>query len=176
MGNFYTQLWIADSDAETCVALMKDLGRRSVVGPSHRHLTPIFDGQCEKQDPGELDSLGLTASARLGSWAIGFLNHDDDLFLARIFYRGEERKHISAGMMGSFDTSGARDLCSALHPRTATFLVALALIRPRLFQIGRHKRLAKLLDLPEWTVGAGYRYIMKGEFNDYPESEAFVRT
>ena len=176
MGNFYTQLWIADSDAGTCVDFMKTLGRRSVVGPSHRHLTPIFDAQCEKQDPAELDSLALTASARLGSWAIGVLNHDDDLFLARIFYQGEERKHISAGLMGRFDTSGARDLCSAFRPQTATFMVALALIRPRLFQIGRHGRLAKLLHLPKWSVGAGYRHITKGEFNDCPESSDFVRT
>ena len=176
MGNFYTQLWVTDSSTEACAELMKSLGRRSVIGPSHRHLTPIFDSASDQQDLREIDSLALTASKETGKWAIGILNHDDDQLLLRIFHNGEERQHMAAGFFGCLDTAGSRDLCSAFRPKASELLVTLALIRPRIFQIGRHARLARILDIPEWSVGAGYRYIQRGELDDCSEAAGFVRT
>lgn len=176
MGNFYTQLWVTDTSTESCVTLMKSLGRRSVVGPTHRHLTPIFDSASDDQDLREVDSLALTASRETGKWAIGILNHDDDHLLFRIFHNGVERGHMAAGFFGCLDTAGSRDLCSAFNPKAAEVLVTLALIRPRFFQIGRHARLARILDIPRWSIGVGYRYLKRGDFDHLSETAGFVRT
>jgi hypothetical protein len=155
---------------------MKRLNRRSVVGPGHRRLVPVFDAASERQNVDTLDSVALTASVELNTWAVGLLNHDDDHFLIRVFCRGEERLHVAAGALGTFDWKASKELCAALNPRASPLGVQLSLLRPCLFQIGRHATLAWALDLPRWTVGAGYKYIMKGEFDDIPEAEAFVRT
>jgi hypothetical protein len=176
MGTFYTQLWITDSSTQACAELMKSLGRRSVIGPSHRHLTPIFDAASDEQDLGEIDSLAMTASSEMGNWAIGILNHDNSQLVFRIFHKGVERHHMQAGFFGSFDTSGSRDLCSAFNPKASQLFIALAMMRPRLFQSGRHARLARILDIPRWSLGVGYRYIQRGEYDDLPEAAGFLRT
>lgn len=176
MGNFYTQILVSNTDTNACTELMKRLNRRAVIGPGHRKVVTIFDAESEGQDLEVLDSVALTASSELDTWAIGLLNHDDDHLLIRAFHRGEERTHIAAGFLGCFDFPASKNLCAALNPNASPLLVQLSLLRPRLFQLGRHSALARILDLPRWSVGAGYKYIQRGEFDDLPEAAAFIRT
>src|SRR5687768_16814652 len=116
MGNFYTQVLVSDADTNDCVDLMKQLNRRAVVGPSHRQLVPIFDAQSEQQNLEVLDSVALTASSELNTWAVGLMNHDDSHLLIRIFHRGEERTHVAASFFGCLDFPASRNLCAALNP------------------------------------------------------------
>lgn len=176
MGNFYTQVLVADADTVACADLMKRLNRRTVVGPSHRKLVPIFDAESEHQNLEVLDSVALTASSELNTWAVGLMNHDDSHLLIRIFHRGEERAGIAASFFGCLDFAASKNLCAALNPDASPLLVQLSLFRPSLFQVGRHASLARILGLPRWTVGAGYNYIQRGEFDGTPEAAAFIRT
>src|SRR5690242_12652147 len=136
MGNFYTQVLVADAEVDDCVGLMKRLNRRSVVGPQHRRLVPVFDSESEAQSLETLDGVALTASVELNTWAVGLLNHDDDHFLIRVFCRGEERLHVAMGSFGTFDWKASKVLCAALNPKASPFGVQLSLLRPCLFQLG----------------------------------------
>ena len=174
MGNFYTQVLVSNDSSEACEGVMKAIGRRALIGPKFRNIVPIFDSESEKQEIGELDSVALTLSHELQSWAVGIMNHDDDYLLFRLFYRGEELQHISASRMGSFNTSGLNSLRKAVCPKAPWVSLYWALSRPALFQVGRHQSVARALGLASWTVGAGYRYLQAEDVEEHPGLDQFV--
>lgn len=54
-------------------------------------------------------------------------------------------------------------LCEAFGKPGASVRVWLLLQAPFVFQMSRHRRLARRLDLPEAAVGSGFDYIARGE-------------
>ena len=175
MGNFYTQVWAADTERDACEDLMKQLGRRCLVGPSHRGHTPVFDAKSEEQDIDILDSLALTLSHELKTWAVALLNHDDDYLAFRIFANGEEQGSLVSSTFGTKGLRAAGQLRRAISPRASLALLALHLFRPSIFQIGRHASIARTLSLPSWSVGAGYNYVLDGDLVEHPGLDQFTK-
>ncbi len=175
MGNFYTQVIVPSVSRDACEEVVRSLGRRCLIGPALDNAVPVFDSESERQDIGELDSVALTLSHELNSWAVGIMNHDDDHLLFRIFHCGEERRHIAAGRLGAFDTSGLSGLREALAPGASRLALYWAFLRPTLFQVGRHQAIARVLGLAPWTVGAGYRYLLDEDVVEHPGLDAFIR-
>jgi hypothetical protein len=175
MGNFYTQVLVSGTSRKACEDVAKSFDRRCLIGPELDGVVPIFDSASEQQNIDDLDSVALTFSHELNSWAVGIMNHDDDHLLFRVFHSGIERRHIAAGHLGVFDTSGIGDLRSAFAPRCSRLGLYWSFLRPSLFQVSRHKSIARALGLAPWTVGAGYQYLMNGDVPNHPGMDALTR-
>lgn len=172
MGNFYTNITLGGVAAEEVAAALEERQRTALVAPHHPGGVTVFDRGCEAQDPGVLGGLAQALSASLRCPALAVLNHDDDI-LALVLYR-------AGSLEAEYETGHTADLrvaplCTAWGRPWVTLPVWLLLHGPRpLFEVARHFLLARLLGLPSWSVGTGYKYLQQGE---YPEglSPANVR-
>jgi hypothetical protein len=161
MGSFYTNITLRGVlPRDVTEALVRE-GRTAFVAPAHPGGTTVFDLACEGQDPAVLGHLARLLSRRFSCPALAVINHDDDI-LALALYRGGslETEYETA------HTAGLRvlSLCAAWERPLVTPLVWLLLRAPTpLFEVARHGGLARLLGLPSWSVGTGYRYLAQGE-------------
>lgn len=159
MGSFYTQLLVHEADTGVCAAAMAGLRRSSFVIPATRGVSVICDRDIENQDLEAADSLALTLSARLRCAVVVLLNHDDDWLVFRYFDGGRFVGGLQVSHTGlSLRGSPAR-LRKLLSPDASLLELFLALVKPVVLQLDRHKALARILDLPTNSVGIGYRYI-----------------
>jgi hypothetical protein len=88
------------------------------------------------------------------------MNHDDDDLLFWLFHSGRVSRYQSCRDAASF----AWEL-SRVRGGIVTFpLLAIALGWPIMgFQVLRHWMVVKLVSIPVFTVGFGYRYLSEGE-------------
>lgn len=173
MGSFCTQVLVCGSTQEACADIMRELGRRSIVVRPHRGIVPVCDQRTESQELDELDSLAASLSSRLQVPAVAVLNHDDDVLLRRVFGPEGLRGYCQSGIVAGGAYKALKEACAA---RCSVLALRFAFARPTLFEADRHERLARLLDLPPWSVGLGYTYLARGEFDSLiPEGER-IRT
>lgn len=175
MGNFYTQVWVSNVEREACKTVAERLGRRLLLGPSTCGHTPIFDSEADSQDLEVLDSLALTLSHELDTWAIGILNHDDSHLVFRLFDSGTELDHIHCTHFSSVGIGSIGKLKKALNPKASMIALLFHFLRPSLNQVVRHESIAKALGLPSWTVGAGFNYLRSGDFEHEISMSEFVK-
>jgi hypothetical protein len=117
----------------------------------------------------ELDSQAASLSSRLQVPAVGVLNHDDDVLLMRVFGPDGLRGYCQSGMVAGGAYRELKEACSA---RCSVLALRFAFARLTVFEVDRHERLARLLDLQPWSVGLGYTCMARGEFDSLiPEGE-----
>jgi hypothetical protein len=159
MGNFYTQVLLRSSEREKAIGLLKDVRRRAYVSPEFSGWLLVLDARIESQNVDDLDDLSYTLAHELDCNTLGILNHDDDHLLIRLF--------SPDGYIGNLGATWAT--CAALRElaeaKCSTLSIWLTFLRPYIFEVSRHQKLCRLLGLPDWTAGLGYRYYEK---NDEP--------
>lgn len=173
MGHFYSQVLVCGSTQEECANVMRTLGRRSFVARARRSIVPVCDASSESMDIDELDSVAYTLSHRLKVPSIALLNHDDDLLVARIFGPEGFKGYCRSGMLLGGAYARLKRACDASCPVASVWY---AFVRPYRYEFERHEALVRLLDLPLWSVGMGYRYLSQGEFSDQIAEDKWVRT
>ena len=166
MGNFYTNITLRSAQSSSVAGALQRLHRRAYVAPARADCVTIFDERTESQDPSELGALASTLSERLECFALAALNHDDDILALALFRRGRLITEYSSDYPAGTD-AGA--LCTAFDtgaPWSRPLLAGL-LRGPRpVFEITRHRLIARVLGLPPWVAGGGYNYISRDEAPD----------
>jgi hypothetical protein len=141
------------------VNVLKDLRREAYVVAVNGHCV-VFDRQCESQDTEILAALGEHLATRLNGLAFAVLNHDDDVLWFQVYQRSElVAEYANRGG----PSTNVRALCRLFDRPKDIIPVWLLLRRPFLFQISRHRRLARRLGLPQASVGSGFNYLSRGE-------------
>lgn len=164
MGSFYTQTLVVTPDAAGCAETMKALRRTSIIIPAHHGICVVCDREAEQQDIAVLDSVSLTLSARLDTACVGLLNHDDDWLVLRYFDRGRALGGLQVGLSPLSLRGSVRTLRALLRPSASLLALYAAFLKPCVFQVHRHARIAEVLDLPRRSVGHGYQYIAARDF------------
>jgi hypothetical protein len=169
MGNFYTQILVCGSAQESCAKAMTELGRRSIVLRPHKGIVPVCDLGTEAQDIEALDSLAYTLSNMLCVPTVAILNHDDDTLIFRVFGPEGFKGYCLSGMLSGGAYRHLKEACSApCNLLTLWF----AFFRPHLFEVFRHQKLIRILDLPPYSLAVGYEHLSKDDFDELiPECE-----
>lgn len=186
MGNWYTNVSVAEMSQSKILAVLEDLGRRAYVTPAISNWCTVYDEECDRFDLDVLESLSLTLSARLNTTAFASLNADDDVLWLGVYENGNRTTRY-ASERASFEDGddfpslheAANHLCRIFaRPQASAAvrrvlrrnhgvlgLVAMILRVPvaYLYEIARHQDLQKVLDFPPASVGLGYKYIARGE-------------
>lgn len=174
MGAFYTNITVRASSPGAVLPLLK--GRRAFVTPSRGGYIVIYDEQCDEGGlyPNEFASH---LSQALGSIAFLVTVHDDDILYVDVFANGERLDEYDS-CPNYFSEEDEEDdspeggnpavLCNAFGCKDEKAVADVLYCQDEdsdiwIFATERHRALVKLLDLPEFAVGYGYKYLAQGD-------------
>jgi hypothetical protein len=174
LGAFYTNITVRAASPDVVVPLLQ--GRRAFLTPAHGGYITIYEEQCDEGGlyPNEFASH---LSQALGSVAFLVTVHDDDILYVDTFERGERLDEYDS-CPNYFSEEDEEDappeggnpavLCSTFgcgdEKAVADVLYCQDEDSPIwVFATERHRALVKLLGLPEFAVGYGYKYLAQGE-------------
>lgn len=190
MGSFCTNITLVGVDPDAVAPLLEQAGRAAYLGGAGGH-TVVYDELGEAQD-GSHAALAQELSAALGCVALASLNHDDDILYLQAFEDGEVRGEYNSAPDHFDDVDELVEL-GVVDPEPAAGPGAGGLGRERwnlgldparlvalvgtgdadslahvaasdaVFASDLHAQLVEVLGLPAAAVGAGYRYLERGE-------------
>jgi len=175
MGNFYTNFTLRGPSQQAVVEALD--GRSAIVTPAQNGCVVVYDEQSDEQDQGIISALAAQLSNDLRCAVLAVLNHDDDIFWYQLYLSGEladeydsSPEYFDESAGPSEPTGGdAEKLCRAFGARNVAAVESI-LRKPEsdlggyVFAVQRHADLARALGLPTFAVGAGYRYVVDGDF------------
>jgi hypothetical protein len=159
VGNFYTNITVLGRDGAQVAAQLLRLTREAFVADVGGS-SVVYDRECDEQRTEILGALAERLSRDLEAKSFAVLNHDDDALWFQLYDRSD--------LIAEYSSRGGprtkvRALCRALGRSREALPVWILLKRPFVFELSRHRRLARRLDLPEASVGAGFEYVRRGE-------------
>jgi len=174
MGNFYVNYTIHSKDQPGVINALN--GRNAFVTPSKNGSIVVFDEASDSQDPDLITKLGEQLSKSLDAAVLVVLNHDDDILWYSLFEKGKCIDEYDSSP-GYFDPDGepqnpsggeAEKLCAAFgcHDIQGVEKVLRKSSYDEdgyTFAVERHEDLVNVLNLPDFSVGFGYTYIVHGE-------------
>ncbi|MBI1748163.1 MAG: hypothetical protein HYR55_16490 [Acidobacteria bacterium] len=156
MGNCYTSVFLHGPDPYAVYEYLVDRLYNAYVLPAPHNITVVCEEGCNTQEQGTIVELTRVLSANFHCPALGLLNHDDDWLWFVLCengktvgkYNSKDRRPIAAGrLQQAFGSDASRGwlwfLLKIPHPLF-------------LFEIYRHRWLARALELPPWSVGLSY--------------------
>jgi hypothetical protein len=189
MGNFYVNMTAKGPNQDEVLATLTKLGRKAFVFPTIRGLTTFCDAQAETQEPRLIEELARKASRDLGCPILCVLNHDDDVLWYGLYERGEvldEYDSFPGYFEGHFNPpkgGDAASLCKLVGATNEETVVGVEAIlrKPHnedgyIFEVDRHTALVEAVGLPRFSVGAGYRYLERGELPDGLDRESLKQS
>lgn len=188
MGNFYTNIVVANASQSAVARLLSELGRIAIVSPAIDGRVVVYDQECDRQDVVALSSLAATLSKQLNCPAWAVLNHDDDILAYELYVDGALVDEYDS-TPDYFDPSqpsepkggDAAKLAGAFGCAAASATIESALRRSSYGDEGyvvaaeRHADLARALGIPPEVVCLGYNYLEAGAVPDGVSIEQFVR-
>ena len=176
MGNFYVNMTAKGANQDEVLATLAKLKRKAFVFPTVNGFTTFCDALSETQEPGVIDELARKASNDLGCPLLCVLNHDDDVLWFGLYKKGElldEYDSFPGYFEGHFNPpkgGDAASLCKLMGATNNEIVagVEAVLRKPHnedgyIFEVDRHAALVEAVGLPSFSVGAGYRYLERGE-------------
>ncbi len=173
MGAFYTNVTVRSSSIEKVISYLS--GRAAFVSPGWNGYITIYDKQCDEGGlyPNEFAS---DISRHLNTVAFLVTVHDDDILYIDVFQNGEPRDEYDS-CPNYFSEDGEDLPPEGGNPEVLCTLFNckdIAAVRRALyaadeesdicvFATERHRVLAEQLQLPEFSVGYGYKHLAAGE-------------
>ena len=159
MGNFYTNITVLGRDGALVASRLRSLAREAFVADVGGSCV-VYDRECDEQRTETLGALAARLSRELGARSFAVLNHDDDALWFQLYDR--------SGLIAEYSSRGGartkvKALCRALGRPREVLAMWMLLKRPFVFEVSRHRLLARRLELPEASVGAGFEYVRRGE-------------
>jgi hypothetical protein len=186
LGNFYTNYTLKGPTQQAVGAALA--GRSAIVTPVQDECVVVFDEQSDEQDPAVITELASRLSRELHCPVLAVLNHDDDIFWYRLYLSGELADEYDSSP-GYFDAeeepstpSGGdpHKLCTAFGVNDVTEVEGI--LRKSsydeggyTFAVDRHADLARVLGIPLFGVGAGFRYVSEGELPEGLSEDDLLR-
>ena len=185
MGSFYTNFTLRGPNQLAVVAALA--GRSALVTPEQNGCVVVFDEESEEQDTEIIASLASRLSHELDCPVLAVFNHDDDIFWYQLYVSGELTDEYDSSP-GYFDPAAevsppaggdAQKLCNAFGASAVadveSVLRKVPLDDEFYFADDRHRDLARLLGVPLFVVGAGFRYVSQGELPEGLDEDSLLR-
>ena len=180
MGHFYTNATLKGATHDDIVKAIQRMGRIAGVSPTVRGLTVVFDQKSERQNGSAYPFL-KSLTKKLGCIALYVTNHDDSVLYYRLYDSGEVIDNYDSspnyfdGPPAPPSGGNAEQLCKVFGKPSARKKVQAILEFDSLseanqdsnryvFEVDRHRDLARALGLPLITVGFGYTYLAEGNW------------
>jgi hypothetical protein len=170
MGNFYANVSLRTVNQAALINALIELKRTAFVSAERGGWIVAYDKQLELAEPEEAETLTATLSGKLSSVAVAASVYDDDVFWFCICDKGNHidrynsRPDYFEGTSSIPAGGNVRRIAEALPLHDAEQLVNTILHeRHYVVETARHADLATALDLPEFSVGFGYKYLQRGE-------------
>jgi len=186
MGNFYTN-YVLRGPSQQAVAKVLE-GRSAIVTPSQNGCVIVFDEQSDGQNQNIIAELATRLSREFGCPVLAVLNHDDDILWYQLYVSGELVDEYDSSP-GYFDPSAepsgpaggdAQKLCRAFGARNVAEVENI--LRKSSFDedgytfaAERHTDLTRVLGIPSFGVGSGYRCFADGELPDGLDEDDIVK-
>jgi hypothetical protein len=164
VGNFYTNLTTVGPSQDELLAFLREKRRAAYVSPTIDGVTVIYDRDADEQRIEDLHAVGAIVTEKFRCQALSALVHDDDVLFVAAYQDGK--------LVTEYESSAGREikpllLCRLFGvSRWRAFSIWLTLVRPHLlwiFEVLRHRRLIRLLNLSPLAIGMGYHYLDRGE-------------
>jgi len=170
MGNFYTNITLRTSERAAVAEHMRAGHRSCFISPSRKGFTTVYDRLCENQDVHDIETLAIELSSRFHCTALAVLNHDDSILWVGVIRDGAWlTKYDSSKRFSGSAFKMAREFgVPALAP-----LVSLLMRLPMLFEVTRHEAIAAIIGIPNFSVGLGYEYLLRGDRPDGVNANEF---
>jgi hypothetical protein len=177
MGNWYVSVTLRGPSQNDVFAHLEKKKRKAIVSPQVDRYTVVFDEECESFDTATIESFTADTSKQFQCPALTIMNADDDLLWYRLYkngvlidgyssssaYADDPAREAHEGPLGG----NASKLCEALDiSQDRVGEVETVLRKPNdsyVFAVERHQDLVKSLGLPEFSVGAGFSYVGRGD-------------
>lgn len=186
MGNFYTNYTLRGPSQQAVAEALA--GCSAIVTPVQDGCVVVFDEQSDEQDMEVITKLAARLSREFTCPVLVVLNHDDDIFWYQLYLSGELADEYDSSP-GYFDPSAepsgpvggdAQKLCNVFG--VSNIAAVESVLRKSSFDesgytfaVERHTDLARVLGIPSFGVGAGFRYVADGELPDGLEEDDLVR-
>ena len=162
-------------------------GRSAIVTPAQNGCVVVFDEESEEQDTDVITLLASRLSRQLRCPVLALLNHDDDILAYWLYISGELADEYDSSP-GYFDPAAevsppaggdAQKVCNAFGANAVAEVESVLRKVPRddefYFADDRHRDLARLLGVPLFVVGAGFRYVSQGELPEGLDEDSLLR-
>lgn len=170
MGNFYVNFSVRGAEQQQVAEVLRREGRSALVTEPRGDFVVVFDEEADRQGTEAILAVGELLSREAGGPVLAVLNHDDDILCYWLFQQGgvvdaynSRPDYFDDGAGGGEQGGDAERLCTALHPAAPAAEVERLLRGEHVFAVEQHGELAKLLGLPNCSVGFGYEYANEEE-------------
>lgn len=179
MGNHYANITLKGSRREDIADILRVNGCEAIISPSVDAITILYDKSIEIEE-NAIVVLGKKISEELGCVAWAIFIYDDDVFMYWLFEHGElidEYNSSPEYFEGIISVPSGRDekkLCQAFNAINKEREVHDILYCQKdigvgsppsgyVFETERHLHLCRVMGLPDYAVGTGYKYLIEGE-------------
>lgn len=158
MGNFYTNFAVRGSAPTQVLAVLREGKRRALVTPEVDGITIVYDEACDTLDDSEIYEVGSLLSRELKCPVLASMVYHDDVLWLGLYEAGE----LSAAYASIGPTL---DITRISRTFGSVYAIPLIWVVMNLPHVGletiRHKAFARLVGIPQWCVGTGYRYVVE---------------
>ena len=177
LGSFYVNACVWGHSPEKLSSFLSAIPSPSYIGPQVDRWTCFVNEYLDMQDQEVIDVFGMRLSEKGSAKVISVLNHDSDILSVDVFEEGRRTGSYNS-CPGYFASSPSEE---SLKPRLKNANAYSGLkegVSPddihRVFcddvaHLGAdelHQRIIRLLGLPDYSFGAGFRYV--AEDGDQP--------
>ena len=182
MGHKYVSFSVRSSNQHQVAAVLQLAKRVAIVTPPQSGYVVAYDKLADEMDSRQILEVGALMSHEAKAVVLAVLNFDDDVLCYWLFENGQltdsfnsrpnygERNAARTGVQGG----DARRLCTALGAAASPNDVEAILRGKYVFAVEQHESLAKLLELPSWSVGFGYDYVADNALVEEVDQELLI--
>ena len=162
MGNFYVNHTILNAAPETVAKSLT--GHSAFIARGENNYVVVYDAESDTQDQQAITALGQKLSRDLNTTVLAVLNHDDDILWFQLFQDGRLTEQYDStpgyfeGDISEPTGGNAAKLAEAFHVEDQ-LAIERALRGEYTFAVHRHQALAEALNLPNCSIGFGYKYL-----------------
>jgi hypothetical protein len=169
-GNFYTNVVLKPASQDDVLKYLRETKKFAYISPTADSATVVYEMECESQELDSLDNLAMQLSKKFDCSAIGFLNHDDDILIMRVFSRGQKitvynsnPDYFNGGRIQKPSLPNIDELCRLLSVvNKAQKLDSILRKISYTFESERHMDILRILNLPKYSVASSFNYIEQG--------------
>jgi len=184
MGAFYVNYTVKGADKKSVVCALAS--RKAFVSPERNGCVVVFDEESDKQDQGVIAKVASHLSATLRTTVLAVLNHDSDILWYQLYKGGSlidqynsTPDYWSAKSEPSPPEGGdAKELCGVFNCGDIAEVERILRMSWREYPDAgkRHADLSRVLNLPDFAVGYGFRAVAQGYLPEDLSAEALTPT
>jgi hypothetical protein len=182
MGAFYVNYTVKGADPNSVVRALA--GRKAFVSPEQSGCVVVFEEESDKQNEGGIARIAAHLSASLQTTVLVVLNHDSDILWYQLYEGGTliDQYNSTPGYWSPKsepsppEGGDAKRLCRAFNCGDSAEVEQILRMSWKEYPDAgkRHADLCRILNLPIFAVGYGFRAVSQGYLPEGLPAEALT--